>query len=275
AGRRPSGRVRGWCPVRKRDPRSGRSRPRRPASGERGKQGHRRALQGHLGRGRRGHRVRHRRDRGRRRRRRGPDRRCRRPRQPLPPRRRRGRGRPRARAGVRRRGHRPRRRLGARRPRPRRVLVAATVAVLFAGIPLAGMAARIPWADVPTLLTSGAARDATLLSLRTGAVATVLCVVLGTPLAVMLSRGRGPLAGAARTVTVLPMVIPPVVAGLALLTTLGRTGVLGRHLSVLGIEIGFSTTAVVIAQTFVAMPFLVVSVEGALRSVDVRLERTA
>src|SRR5699024_1216408 len=181
--------------------------------------------------------------------------------------------------------HRPRRRRGARRPRlrravtrpppPRWVLVAATVAVLFAGIPLAGMAARIPWADVPTLLTSGAARDATLLSLRTGAVATVLCVVLGTPLAVMLSRGRGPLAGAARTVTVLPMVLPPVVAGLALLTTLGRTGVLGRHLSVLGIEIGFSTTAVVIAQTFVAMPFLVVSVEGALRSVDVRLERTA
>ncbi|HJC30364.1 MAG TPA: ABC transporter permease [Candidatus Dietzia intestinipullorum] len=162
-----------------------------------------------------------------------------------------------------------------RPPPPRWVLVAATVAVLFAGIPLAGMAARIPWADVPTLLTSGAARDATLLSLRTGAVATVLCVVLGTPLAVMLSRGRGPLAGAARTVTVLPMVLPPVVAGLALLTTLGRTGVLGRHLSVLGIEIGFSTTAVVIAQTFVAMPFLVVSVEGALRSVDVRLERTA
>ncbi|WP_314035408.1 ABC transporter permease [Dietzia sp. CH92] len=162
-----------------------------------------------------------------------------------------------------------------RPPLPRWLIVAAVIAVLLAALPLAGMAVRVPWSQVPELLASESARDAAWLSLRTCAVSTLLCVVLGTPLAVVLSRGRGPLAAAARTVTALPMVLPPVVAGLALLITFGRAGVLGRHLSVLGVEVGFTTAAVVIAQTFVAMPFLVVALEGALRSVDARLERTA
>lgn len=162
-----------------------------------------------------------------------------------------------------------------RPPLPRWLLIAAAVAVLLAALPLTGMAVRVPWTRVPELLTSEAARDAAWLSLRTCAVSTVLCVLLGTPLAVLLSRSRGPLAAVARTLTALPMVLPPVVAGLALLITFGRTGVVGRHLSVLGVEVGFTTAAVVIAQTFVAMPFLVVALEGALRSVDARLERTA
>lgn len=160
-------------------------------------------------------------------------------------------------------------------PLPRWLLVAATGTVLLMALPLLGLAVRIPWADVPTLVGSEAARDAALLSLRTCAISTLLCVLLGTPLAVLLSRSHGPFAALARTVTALPMVLPPVVAGLALLITFGRTGVVGRHLSVLGIEIGFTTAAVVIAQTFVAMPFLVVALEGALRSVDARLEQTA
>lgn len=164
---------------------------------------------------------------------------------------------------------------GARTPLPRWLLAVAALTVLLAALPLIGLAVRLPWAEVPALLSSEAARDAALLSLRTCVVSTLLCVLLGTPLAVVLSRSRGPLAGLARIVTSLPMVLPPVVAGLALLITLGRTGVVGRHLSVLGIEIGFTTAAVVIAQTFVAMPFLVIALEGALRSVDVRLERTA
>lgn len=162
-----------------------------------------------------------------------------------------------------------------RPPLPRWLLVAAALAVLLAALPLVGLAVRVPWARVPELLASDAARDAVWLSLRTCAISTVLCILLGTPLAVLLSRSRGPLAALARTVTALPMVLPPVVAGLALLITLGRTGVVGRHLSVLGVEIGFTTAAVVIAQTFVAMPFLVVALEGALRSVDPGLERTA
>ena len=162
-----------------------------------------------------------------------------------------------------------------RTPLPRWLLAAATVAVLLMALPLVGLAVRIPWADVPTLLSSEAARDAMALSLRTCAISTVLCILLGTPVAVLLARSNGPLAALARTVTALPMVLPPVVAGLALLITLGRVGVVGEHLSVLGIEIGFTTTAVVIAQTFVAMPFLVVALEGALRSFDSRLEQTA
>jgi len=162
-----------------------------------------------------------------------------------------------------------------RPPLPRWLLAAAVLAVLLAAVPLVGMAVRIPWSRVPELLASEPAREAAALSLRTCLASTVLCVVLGTPLAVLLARGRGPLTALARTVTALPMVLPPVVAGLALLITLGRTGVVGRPLSVLGVEIGFTTAAVVIAQTFVAMPFLVVALEGALRSVDARLERTA
>lgn len=153
--------------------------------------------------------------------------------------------------------------------------ITAAVTLVLLALPLFGLAVRLPWAEVPALLTTEAARDATLLSLRTCALATALCVLLGTPLAVVLSRGRGPLTAVARTVTALPMVLPPVVAGLALLITFGRAGVLGRHLSVLGVEIGFTTAAVVIAQTFVALPFLVVALEGALRSVDGRLEQTA
>lgn len=99
-----------------------------------------------------------------------------------------------------------------RPPLPRWLLIAAAVAVLLAALPLAGMAVRVPWTRVPELLTSEAARDAAWLSLRTCAVSTVLCVLLGTPLAVLLSRSRGPLAAVARTLTALPMVLPPVVA---------------------------------------------------------------
>lgn len=164
---------------------------------------------------------------------------------------------------------------GVTAPLPRWLQVAATVTVVLMALPLLGLAVRIPWPEVPALLSSEAARDAALLSLRTCAVSTALCVLLGTPLAVLLARSRGPLAAAARTVTALPMVLPPVVAGLALLITFGRVGVVGRHLSVVGIEVGFTTAAVVIAQTFVAMPFLVVALEGALRSVDAGLEQTA
>ena len=164
---------------------------------------------------------------------------------------------------------------GGRTPLPRWLQVAAAVTVVLMALPLLGLAVRIPWAEVPDLLSSEAARDAALLSLRTCAISTALCVLLGTPLAVLLSRVHGPLAAAARTITALPMVLPPVVAGLALLITFGRVGVVGRHLSVLGIEIGFTTAAVVIAQTFVALPFLVVALEGALRSVDAGLEQTA
>ena len=102
---------------------------------------------------------------------------------------------------------------GGRTPLPRWLQVAATVTVVLMALPLLGLAVRIPWAEVPDLLSSEAARDAALLSLRTCAISTALCVLLGTPLAVLLSRSHGPLAAAVRTITALPMVLPPVVAG--------------------------------------------------------------
>lgn len=162
-----------------------------------------------------------------------------------------------------------------RPPLPRWLLGAAAVSLAFVALPLLGMAARLPWARVPELLATPQARDALALSLRTGAAATLLALVLGLPLALTLSRARGRWVAVARTIAVLPMVLPPVVAGLALLTTLGRRGVLGQHLAVLGIEIGFTTAAVVIAQTFVAMPYVVVGLEGAFQTVDGELEQAA
>lgn len=139
-----------------------------------------------------------------------------------------------------------------------------TIALL--GVPLIGLLLRANWTELPTLLATDRARDALTLSLVTCAVSTVLVLLLGVPTALVLARANGRWAHPVRTLVTVPMVLPPVVAGLALLTTFGRRGLIGSHLSALGIEIGFTTLAVVIAQTFVALPFLVISLEGALRT---------
>lgn len=136
----------------------------------------------------------------------------------------------------------------------------------FLVVPLAGMVARVPWAELPSLLGSLEARQALGLSLLTCLVATAVSLLLGVPLALAMARLQGRWAVAVRTLVTIPMVLPPVVAGLALLSTLGRRGLLGQYLSVLGVEIGFTTAAVVCAQVFVAMPFLVIALEGALRA---------
>ena len=162
-----------------------------------------------------------------------------------------------------------------RPPLPRWVRAGALLGVVFLGVPIVGVLVRIPWADVPRLLTAPSSLDALGLSLATCLAATLASVLLGLPLALVLSRGQGRVMVALRTLTALPMVLPQVVAGLALLVTLGRRGVVGQYLSVLGIEIGFTTLAVVIAQTFVSMPYFVVSVEAALRGTDPGLERVA
>ena len=158
---------------------------------------------------------------------------------------------------------------------PRWALAPTGVALALLGVPLLGLVLRANWAELPALLASDRAVDALRLSLVTCLISTVLVLLLGVPTALVLARSRGRWATAARTLVTVPMVLPPVVAGLALLTTLGRRGLVGQHLSALGIEIGFTTTAVVIAQTFVALPFLVVSLEGALRSSGQDYERAA
>ncbi|MEA3551364.1 ABC transporter permease [Pseudarthrobacter sp. C1] len=150
-------------------------------------------------------------------------------------------------------------------------VLAATVVVL----PLAAIVARVNWANFLPLVTSESALAALGLSLRTSAASTALCVVLGVPLAVVLARGALPLLGLLRALVLLPLVLPPVVGGIALLYTFGRQGLLGGAIEVLGLQIAFSTTAVVLAQTFVALPFLVVSLEGALRTGGHRYEAVA
>jgi molybdate transport system permease protein len=158
---------------------------------------------------------------------------------------------------------------------PRWIHGVAVLAALVVILPLFAMVARVNWANFLPLITSGPALSALGLSLRTSAASTFLCIMLGVPLAVVLARGRFPLQGLLRSLVLLPLVLPPVVGGLALLYTFGRQGLLGRTLELLGVQIAFSTTAVVLAQTFVALPFLVVSLEGALRTGGERYEAVA
>ena len=141
-------------------------------------------------------------------------------------------------------------------------------------LPLVGMGTRVSWGQLPQLLATPSAQAALWLSIRTCLVSTAICVVLGVPLALLLSRSW-PGVRLARVLAVLPMTMPPVVAGIALLSTLGNKGILGAQLREWGFPIAFSTTAVVIAQVFVSMPYLVVTLEAALRSRDERAETTA
>ena len=155
---------------------------------------------------------------------------------------------------------------------PRWVVGVAGVGALFVLLPLVAMVSRVNWAEFVPLVTSKSSIAALWLSLRTSIAATLLCVVFGIPMAIVLARSRFPGQRLLRALVLLPLVLPPVVGGLALLYTFGRRGLLGSTLQFLGIEIAFSTTAVILAQTFVALPFLVLSLEGALRTVGTRFE---
>nr|WP_245195139.1 ABC transporter permease [Kocuria subflava] len=155
------------------------------------------------------------------------------------------------------------------------VAVPAIAGALFIALPVVGMVFRVDVGSFWALVSSESSVAALWLSLRTAAASTVLCVLLGTPLALLLARSQFRGQRLVRSLILLPLVLPPVVGGIALLSVYGRAGLLGQHLEVLGISIAFSTTAVVIAQTFVSLPFLVVGLEGALRSVGTRYEGLA
>jgi molybdate transport system permease protein len=159
---------------------------------------------------------------------------------------------------------------------PALLWVPAVLAFALIALPVVGLAIRADWARMPELLLSDSALAALRLSLETAAMSTLLCILFGGPLAVVLARGRLRGLTVLRSVVLLPLVLPPVVGGLALLFLLGRTGLLGRGLDLwFGITIPFTTAAVVLAQTFVALPFLVVSLEGALRVAGQRYEAVA
>ena len=167
-----------------------------------------------------------------------------------------------------------RRSRAARNPLPPPVLLLAVLGACAIVLPFVGLGTRVAWNELPTLLASTSARAALDLSLRTCLIATAISVALGVPLALLLARDW-PGVRVGRVMAVLPMTMPPVVAGIALLSTLGRRGMFGPSLEAAGIRVSFSTLAVVIAQVFVSMPYLVVTLEAALRSRDARLETIA
>ncbi|MFD0807250.1 ABC transporter permease [Nocardioides caeni] len=158
---------------------------------------------------------------------------------------------------------------------PRWVFVPAVLAGVFVVLPVASLATRITWSDFPDLIASDAALEALELSLRTSSASTTLCLLLGIPLALVLARSQSRWLGLLRSLVLLPLVLPPVVGGIALLAAFGRRGLLGEQLDAWGVQIAFSTIAVVMAQTFVSLPFLVVSLEGALRTAGERYDVVA
>jgi molybdate transport system permease protein len=156
------------------------------------------------------------------------------------------------------------------------LLVPAALGLLFLALPLVGLLARAPWTSVPQRLTAPGVLTALRLSLQTATLATLLCLLLGVPLAWLLARVEFPGRRLVRALVTVPLVLPPVVGGIALLLVFGRKGLLGGWLDArFGITLPFTTTGVVLAEAFVAMPFLVIAVEGALRGADSRYEEAA
>ncbi|MFD7873747.1 ABC transporter permease [Streptomyces sp. NPDC059766] len=173
------------------------------------------------------------------------------------------------------------------RPRPARVrtagrgvplplLLPALLGLAFLLVPLVALIVRAPWSGMPEQLTSPEVWQALQLSLLCATAATAASLVVGVPLAWVLARTDFPGRGLVRALVTLPLVLPPVVGGVALLLALGRNGVVGQWLDAwFGITLPFTTAGVVVAETFVAMPFLVISVEGTLRAADPRYEEAA
>ncbi|MFT4051329.1 MAG: molybdate ABC transporter permease subunit [Microbacterium sp.] len=154
--------------------------------------------------------------------------------------------------------------------------VPAVLGILMLVLPLGALVSRVDWSTLGADIAAPAARDALALSLATAAIATGACLVLGVPLALLIARSGPRTAAVLRAAVTVPLVLPPMVGGVALLFLLGRSAPLGGLLDRWwGITIPFTTPAVVIAQVFVALPFLVLTVEGALRAVGVEYERTA
>lgn len=164
----------------------------------------------------------------------------------------------------------------ARRSPPLLAGGVAALAIAFFALPLVGMLDRAPWGGLWDDLTADATVDALRLSLLCSLAATAASVLFGVPLAWVLARAEFPGRRLARALVTLPMVLPPVVGGVALFLAFGRNGLIGQYLDDwFGLRLPFSTGGVIVAETFVAMPFLVVAVEGGLRGIDSRYEDAA
>jgi molybdate transport system permease protein len=152
---------------------------------------------------------------------------------------------------------------------PARLLVPAGAGVAFLGVPLVALLARTPWSDFLTRLTEPAVLDALRLSMVTSLAAVAVVTAVGIPLAWALARVEFPGRTVVRAFVIVPLVLPPVVGGVALLSAFGRRGVVGAPLyDAFGVSLPFTTPAVVVAHAFVSLPFFVLAVEGALRATD-------
>jgi molybdate transport system permease protein len=152
----------------------------------------------------------------------------------------------------------------------------AALTVLFFLLPLSGLVLRAPWGSMTNVITSSTSLDALRLSLIASLATTVLALLFGFPLAWLLARGRFRGKALLRGLTTLPMVLPPVVGGIALLLAYGRKGMVGEPLNeALGISLPFTLPGVIVAEAFVAMPFFVITLESGLRSMNTRLEDAA
>jgi len=158
---------------------------------------------------------------------------------------------------------------------PLAIAILAAIGVAFFLLPLLGLLSRTPWSTAFDELTGSEALTALRLSLVVSAAATAIALLLGIPLAWVYARVSFPGRDLIRALTTLPMILPPVVGGVALLFAFGRRGLLGQTLDAVGIRIPFTTAGAVLAATFVAMPFLVLTVEAGLRSMDRRYEDAA
>jgi molybdate transport system permease protein len=163
-----------------------------------------------------------------------------------------------------------------RRGVPRPIAVPAGFAVVLLALPLVGLLQRAPWSSMVTRLTSSEILDAIRVSLIVSVSAAALCLALGLPLAWVLARQEGRTIAVLRVLVLLPLVLPPVVGGTALLFALGRRGLFGEWLDRwFGITLPFTTAGAVLAATFVALPFFVMTVESALRDEGVLLDEAA
>jgi molybdate transport system permease protein len=158
---------------------------------------------------------------------------------------------------------------------PRWIHVPAAAGALFVVVPLVAVAAKVDWPRFLALITSESSVAALELSLKTAAASTALCLLFGVPLALVLARSSSRLVRLGRPLILLPLVLPPVVGGIALLYAFGRLGLVGKYLDAAGVQIAFTTAAVVLAQTFVSLPFLVIALEGAARTAGADYEVVA
>jgi molybdate transport system permease protein len=161
------------------------------------------------------------------------------------------------------------------RKTPLVIAVLATIGALFVALPLAALLIRAPWSNMIEELSSSGAWTALRLSIVVSLAAAALSLVLGAPVAWVLARSNIPGRSVLRAIVILPLVLPPVVGGIGLLAALGRSGIVGRWLHAIGIQLTFTIWGAIVATTFVSIPLVILAVEAGLRSLDPRFEQAA